>query len=144
MFANKTTAEHGKYWLFIAKTGNIYCCSVQKHDPKTVCRFLLRTLGLLWLHVLWRTTVNTCAMILPCLVQNNWPNFISEHSMFFPMFGHQTFVNACSGSNLGGGDWGLVSELAWQEDVVLLTWETLPLLHFHLLTTPIQPPSTYS
>jgi len=30
------------------------------------------------------------------LVQNNWPNFVSEHLMFLPMFCDQTFVNAYS------------------------------------------------
>ena len=39
MFANKTSAEHGKYYLFIAKTMNIFHCLAQKHDPKTVCSF---------------------------------------------------------------------------------------------------------
>jgi len=50
-------------------------------------------LALLWFCVLWRTMH---AIILPCLVQHNWPNFVSEHLMFFPMFCHQTFVNAHS------------------------------------------------
>ena len=44
MFANKTPAEHGKYYLFMAKTFHYL---VQKHDPKIVCRFSQRILALL-------------------------------------------------------------------------------------------------
>jgi len=36
MFANKTLAEHGKYYMFIAKTSNIFHCLVQKHDPNSM------------------------------------------------------------------------------------------------------------
>jgi len=43
----KTAAEYGKYSLFITKTGNIFYCLVQKHDPKTAYWFLQRKLGLL-------------------------------------------------------------------------------------------------
>jgi len=99
MFANKTPTEHGEYYLFMAKTSNICHYLVQKHDQKTVCKFLQRPLSLSWFCVLWRTMANTYTIILPCLVPNNWPNFVSEHLMFLPMFCHQTFVNACSAWN---------------------------------------------
>jgi len=42
MLVHKTAAEYGKYSLFTIKTGNIFCCLVQKHDPKTVYWFLQR------------------------------------------------------------------------------------------------------
>ena len=96
MLVHKTTAEYRKYSLFITKTGNIFCCLVQKHDPKTVYWFLQRTLSLLWFWVLWRVILNIHTNILSCLRENHWPNFVSEHPMFLPMFCHQTFVNACS------------------------------------------------
>src|SRR5882762_4070367 len=91
MFVHKTAAEYGKYFLFITKTGNTFCCLVQKHDPKTVYWFLQRTLGMVLDFVL-----NIHAIILLCLRNNHWPNFVSEHPMIFSMFFHQTFVNACS------------------------------------------------
>src|SRR5882762_2324575 len=92
MFANKTSAEHGKYYMFIAKTSNIFHCLVQKHDPKAVCRFLQRTSALILCFVknYGKYMHNYSTMF------SVWPNFVSEHLMFFPMFCHQTFVNAWS------------------------------------------------
>src|ERR1700683_434601 len=40
--------------------------------------------------------LNTCTIILPCLVQDHEPNFVSASPMFCPMFWHQTLINACS------------------------------------------------
>jgi hypothetical protein len=35
MFDYETTAEHEKYLMYIAKTGNIIYCLISKHDPET-------------------------------------------------------------------------------------------------------------
>jgi hypothetical protein len=78
MFVHKTAAEYGKYSLLITKTGNIFCCLIQKHDPKTVYWFLQRTLGLSWFWVLSRVILNILAIILSCLRKNHWPNFVSD------------------------------------------------------------------
>src|ERR1700677_1412041 len=40
--------------------------------------------------------VNTYTIILPCLVQDHEPNFVSSSPMFCPMFWHQTLINAHS------------------------------------------------
>src|ERR1700677_2578535 len=47
-------------------------------------------------HVSCQTILNTCTIILPCLVQDHEPNFVSVSPMFCPMFWHQTLINACS------------------------------------------------
>jgi hypothetical protein len=69
---------------------------VPKHAKKTAYMFHARTLGLFSFNVSCKTIVNTWTMILLCLVQNHWPNFVSERPMFFQMFWHQTSVNASS------------------------------------------------
>jgi hypothetical protein len=73
---------------------------VPKHAKKTAYMFHARTLGLFSFNVSCKTIVNTWTMILLCLVQNHWPNFVSERPMFFQMFWHQTSVNASSGGCL--------------------------------------------
>jgi len=55
MFVNEIPAEHGKYYLFMTKTSNIFHCLVQKHDPKRVCSFFAE---------------NISSVIILCFVEN--------------------------------------------------------------------------
>ena len=36
-------------------------------------------------------------MILSCWAKDHWLNFVSASQIFFPLFWHQTLINACSG-----------------------------------------------
>src|ERR1700683_4372523 len=44
-------------------------------------------------------TKNIESVLLPCLVQDHEPNFVSASPMFFPMLWHQILINVCSATH---------------------------------------------
>ena len=65
----------------------MFCrCFIHKHKKKLLYLFFQRTSGLLCFYVLWRNIINTHVIILPCLVQNHWPNLSQSAQCFFQCF----------------------------------------------------------